>query len=232
MARSKPVSLLSRLKNFDAHHRLIVSGIASLLVLILTAGRLRIPMQIVMAWNAFGYCVLALAWVRIASSEPSRFLRTAKLQDSSRITIFFSVVAAACTSVFAVAYFLGTAKGLTKGGLTAHVLVALVTVIGSWCLIHTIFALHYAHLYYRDGENGSNSARRAGGLEFPREPAPDYLDFAYFSFVIGMTCQVSDVQITDRGIRRLALFHGLVSFAFNTVILALSINIVSGLFGS
>jgi uncharacterized membrane protein len=94
--------------------------------------------------------------------------------------------------------------------------------------MHTVFSLRYAHLFYRES-GAAPSEGLAGGLAFPEEPEPDYLDFAYFAFVIGMTCQVSDVQITSRPIRHLALLHGVLSFAFNTVILALSVNIISGL---
>ena len=93
-------------------------------------------------------------------------------------------------------------------------------------MVHTVFALRYAHIYYECGQAGNP----LGGLNFPDEDAPDYLDFAYFSFVIGMTSQVSDVSISGRRLRRLALVHGLISFAFNLSILGLCINIISGLF--
>ena len=96
----------------------------------------------------------------------------------------------------------------------------------SWFLVHTVFAFRYGHLYYGDDED--EPANHAAGLEFPKEPAPDYLDFAYFAFVIGMTFQVSDVEISSRRLRRLVLFHGIISFLFNTVILALSISVIGG----
>jgi uncharacterized membrane protein len=92
--------------------------------------------------------------------------------------------------------------------------------------VHTVFALRYAHIYYDCDEHG----KAAGGLNFPDEDSPDYLDFAYFSFVIGMTSQVSDVNISGRSMRRLALLHGLISFGFNLSILGLCINMISGLF--
>ncbi len=103
------------------------------------------------------------------------------------------------------------------------------TVIFSWALVHTVYGLRYAHAFYGDSdEPGVN--RHAGGLIFPGDRPPDYFDFAYFSFVVGMTCQVSDVQITSRRMRRITLFHSVLSFGFNTIILALLINIaVSGL---
>ena len=102
-------------------------------------------------------------------------------------------------------------------------------VVVSWLLIHRVFTLRYAHVFYRSKQeldvDGSG-----GGLIFPGKGNPNYRDFAYFSFIIGMTCQVSDVSVTSHSMRLLALLHGLLSFAFNTVILALSINIISGLF--
>jgi uncharacterized membrane protein len=112
--------------------------------------------------------------------------------------------------------------------MTGHVAMAITTVVTSWGLIHTMFALRYAHIFYLRNDERTD-ARGGSGLKFPGESEPDYLDFAYFSFVLGMTCQVSDVQITSRRIRRLALVHGALAFVFNTAILALSINLVSGL---
>ncbi|MCX6967802.1 MAG: DUF1345 domain-containing protein [Verrucomicrobia bacterium] len=221
--------LFHRIKSWDAHHRLLASAGGAVLVAIATQGSLRLPVQVVTVWNAFCLCILALAWLRIITARPLESLKTAKLQDSSRRTIFVFVLLAACASIFAVGYLLGTAHGRHGGRLLETVALAFATVIGSWSLIHTVFALHYAHIYY--GDSGDpHQARHAAGLLFPDEPNPDYLDFAYFSFVIGMTCQVSDVQVSGRRLRRWTLVHGLLSFAFNTAILALSINVVSSLF--
>jgi uncharacterized membrane protein len=94
----------------------------------------------------------------------------------------------------------------------------------SWLFMNTLFALHYAHQFYGDDAR----RQRRGGLEFPGRDDPDYWDFVYFAIVIGMTFQVSDVQITSRSIRRTVLVHGLVAFAFNVVIIALSVNVVAG----
>jgi uncharacterized membrane protein len=94
---------------------------------------------------------------------------------------------------------------------------------------HTLYSLHYGHVYYGDIDPRAATYLAEKGLEFPGNEDPDYLDFAYFSFVIGMTCQVSDVQVTSKRMRRLTLLHGVISFAFNTVILALLINTVSAL---
>ena len=223
-------SFLRRVRNCDAHHRLFFSVAVAIVVAVATQGRLRAPVQMVVIWNAFSLCVLALAWVRIVTAEPRESLKTAKLQDSSRSTIFLFVVLAACASLFAVGYLLGTAHGNHGGSLFEKIVLVFGTLIGSWSLIHTLFALRYAHIYYGDNEDPQATQAHAGGLDFPGEKMPDYLDFAYFSFVIGMTCQVSDVQVTGRNHRRLVLAHGLLSFAFNTAILALSINVLSSLF--
>jgi len=94
----------------------------------------------------------------------------------------------------------------------------------SWFLVHTTFSMRYAHLFYGDNENGKGS-----GLGFPGNGSPDFVDFAYFSFVLGMTFQVSDVEISSRQIRRLSLLHSLIAFIFNTVIVALTINALAGL---
>jgi len=100
------------------------------------------------------------------------------------------------------------------------------TIVCSWFATHTMFALHYAHRFYRDDPR-TPEADATGGLNFPGDESPDYWDFLYFAFVIGMTSQVSDVQVTSRPLRRLVFWHGILSFIFYTVILALSINIVA-----
>ncbi len=113
-----------------------------------------------------------------------------------------------------------TVKGL-------HLAVAITGMILSWALVHTVFAVRYAHLYYSNHK--LHPQTHAAGLNFPEDDRPDFLDFAYFSFILGMTFQVSDVSVTSKKIRRWALWHGLIAFAYNTVIVALTINIIAGL---
>lgn len=114
------------------------------------------------------------------------------------------------------------------GEASRYIALAALTIVSSWLLVHTVLALHYTHVCYHIAEESREKPPNVG-VVFPNEPQPDFLDFAYFSFVIGMTCQVSDVQITSRRIRRIALLHGLLSFGFNTVILVLSLNLASAL---
>jgi uncharacterized membrane protein len=151
----------------------------------------------------------------------------AQSQDEGRLVILSIVTTAACASIFAIAFILKETKGQDLSILIPHLILAVVTIIGSWLLVHTIFAMHYAHEYYQDHQTQSEC--KAGGLDFPEDIEPDYWDFLYFSFVIGMTSQVSDVQITSRSLRRLSLLHSILSFFFNTAIVAMSINIIAGL---
>jgi uncharacterized membrane protein len=223
----KPASLgLYNLYRLDAHHRFFAALGVAVLAFVFAPWHWHWTARVLTVWNAYSVTNLLLAWIALAKATPSEVARTASLQDSGRTAIFIFVVVAACASVFAVAAELSTAKGLDPTHFGGHILFSLLTVLTSWLLVHTVFTLRYAHIYYECGADG----KPAGGLSFPGEDTPDYLDFAYFSFVVGMTNQVSDVAITGRRLRRLALVHGLISFAFNLSILGLCINIVSGLF--
>ena len=176
------------------------------------------------AWDTFAVTLLALIWLAMSVSEIEHIRYRARTQDLSRLLIFIFTIAAACSSIFAVIALLSAAKKSSHIGL--HAALSVIAVLSSWTLVHTMFSLRYAHIFYGEGESDD---KPIGGLEFPGDEKPGYLDFAYFSFVIGMTCQVSDVQISSKGLRSLALIHGILSICFNTVILALTINTISGL---
>ena len=227
-----PTNLLSKNtlpKHDDARHRVLAALVVAVVVAVGTLGRLSREVQLITVWNSFALTTLALSWLRIITSDALTAVRTAKIQDTSRIAIFSVVIASALASLAAVVSVLATAKAFHGRVFLTHILLAIGTVVCSWTLLHTIFALHYAHLYYWKNDGDDRDGEPGDGLEFPNTKRPDFLDFTYFSFVIGMTFQVSDVQITSPAIRRLALVHGLLSFMFNTVILALAINLASGL---
>jgi uncharacterized membrane protein len=185
-------------------------------------------MLIVLAWETFAVTSLIMAWLVISTKDPYQARRNARLQDASATFLFTLVICAASASLLAVALVLHDVKGLASTALLGHIIVSAAAVLISWTLVHTIFAMRYAHRYFEDAREVERHAV-SGGLIFPGKDIPGYLDFAYFSFVIGMTCQVSDVQISSPKIRRLALVHGLISFLFNTAILAMFVNIVAGL---
>ena len=214
----------------DAHHRVFFGCVLAALSVVIMHGRYALPTQLVVAWDVFAFTLVVLAWVVISTKDPYDARRNARLQDSSATFLFTLIVTAATASLLAVGLLLGSAKGLASGELAAHVALSITAVVFSWTLVHTIFALRYAHLYFWDAREVERH-KITGGLDFPGDDAcgPNYMDFAYFSFVIGMTCQVSDVQITTSKMRRLALIHGVISFAFNTAILAMFVNIIAGL---
>ncbi len=214
--------------HLDAHHRLFISCVAAALTFVVLH-RCTLPVQAVAAWDVFAFSTVGLALAIMASKDPYEMRRNAQLQDGSSTFLFTAVISAATASLFAVFILLGSAKNLTTPHeLTTHVALSVAAVVLSWALVHTLFALRYAHFFYADAHKLKRDDIK-GGLMFPGGGGPDYLDFAYFSFVIGMTCQVSDVQIADKAMRRLATVHGLIAFLFNTAILAVFVNIVAGL---
>jgi len=151
-------------------------------------------------------------------SSPTRMRRQAKAQDTGRWGILWSGIVLSSVVLVALSNELHAAKA---GGLPALV-VGVLSVVLTWLFLNIMFAMHYAHGFYGDyGEKHT-------GLDFPDTPEPDYWDFAYFAIVIGMTFQVSDVQITSRYLRRVALLHSIIAFFFNVFIIAITVNIVAG----
>lgn len=222
---------MNRFQTFDSHHRLLLAGAASGLVALAmaTLSAWRPAVQVIVAWNAFAAVLLALAWFKLVRARAQEAVRSARLEDSQRSVIFAFVVIATVVSLVAVGVILGGAKGLDGSRLAAHIVLTVGTIFLSWSLMHTVFTFHYAHAFY--AKPNDPERKEAGGLQFPETKRPDFLDFAYFSFVIGMTCQVSDVVVTNAPMRRLVLLHGVLAFFYNTIILALTINLISGLLG-
>ncbi|RZA02229.1 MAG: DUF1345 domain-containing protein [Sphingobacteriaceae bacterium] len=210
----------------DAHYRLLIAAFASGVAAYFSAQHNETPVTILMSWIAFAVVVLIMDWIIILTSHPKEVRKIVSLEDSSRTLIFLFVIVAAVISLGAILLLLQSTKGQSTDGVAFPVILSLTSVVVSWWLVHTIFTLRYAHLYYGTDKAAGKPNQ---GLNFPGNDDPDYLDFVYFSFVIGMTFQVSDVEITLRPIRRLALFHSIISFVFNTAIVALSINVVAGL---
>lgn len=211
----------------DAHYRLFIALGAAIAAFFLLQNKHPLPELILFTWITFAAVVIVLDWAIILTSHPREVRRIAKLQDFGRSLIFLFVVSASVASIGAIIFLLKSAKG-HSGSVSGHILLAITAVVISWWLVHTIFTLLYAHQFYNTSKEGGAS-KVVGGLEFPGNDEPDYLDFVYFSFVVGMTFQVSDVVISSRKIRRYCLIHALLSFMFNTAILALSMNVISGL---
>ena len=223
-AKKELDELAARLKKMPAPVRVLYArprtffsiaiGIVAFFVL---PDSLRPVTRLLISWDIFAAFYVALAYVMMFRCDHSHIRRNAILQDDGRFLILLVTALGAFASIAAIVLELGAPN---RGPY--QLTLAVVTIVLSWAAVHTTFALHYAHDYYRSA--------RPGGLQFPGGDKPDnvdYWDFVYFSFVIGMTAQVSDVGITDRIIRRTATVHGIIAFVFNTALVALMVNIAA-----
>jgi uncharacterized membrane protein len=178
------------------------------------------------AWDVGAAAYLLLLVLFFIRSPPQSMEGNARAQEAGEWTLFFLVLAGATASFAAILGEFGSMKGVEGEAKLEKVAVVAVTLALSWLLTQAIFALRYAHEYYSRSLEGADLD---AGLVFPNENKPDYWDFLYFAVVLGMTFQVSDVQITSRKLRRLATLHGMLGFLFNTVIIALTVNLASGI---
>ncbi|HMI62503.1 MAG TPA: DUF1345 domain-containing protein [Puia sp.] len=205
-------------------YKLIISfSIATIISVALLPIRMEGMTRIMIGWDCFSICMIIISGLIFFSMRPRQIRVLAKTEDSGRIVVFFIVLIATIGSLLGVLLLLENKEAwLLKKGVETFIYIS--GVICSWLLLHTLFAYRYALLYY--GDHPLDPDTHTVGLQIPNELWPDYLDFAYFSFVIGMTFQVSDIEISSRNIRRLVLVHGMLSFLFNTVIVALTINVI------
>jgi uncharacterized membrane protein len=207
--------------------RLLISAISGLAVG--SVARVGIPslgwaIHIVSGWDAAGLTLLGLAWWRIARDDAAQTRKHAAKEDPGRSIVWAIVLLASAASLFAAGFVMRKAHTIAPSEPAFSILVTLclAAVASAWLLTHTSYTLRYAHLYYRDDEEGE------GGLDFPGKMDPNGYDFAYFAFTLGMCFQTSDVAVTSRNIRRAVLAHALLSFLYNTVVLALAFNLVLG----
>lgn len=222
MPISSPVTLV---RDFFAGRRLLVCIPVGAVVFLAIPESWGPATRAALAWVLAVVCFLSLTALAIGDASPKRLRSRARMQDQSRWVILAIIIVAAAVSLIAVAALLRRQPLESTLQLGARIILVGVVVLSSWTLTHTVFALHYAHGYYGDGP--APGPDDAGGLLFPGDDRnPDFWDFLYFALVIGMTCQVSDVQIIGKPMRRLAAAHGMLSFFFNTVILALTINLL------
>jgi uncharacterized membrane protein len=206
--------------------RLFIGLLCGLATGLLLPGSMSGTTRSVLAWDIGVIVFLVLSAFLFTTERLDRMAADAAAQEEGEWTIFWLTVAAVMFSFVAIiGEFAGT-KDMAPAQRSLHITLVALTLFVSWLMTHTTFAFRYAHEFY---EIESGGVGISVGLEFPGEKRPDYLDFLYFSLVLGMTFQVSDVQITARKFRRLAAVHGLLSFLFNTIILALTVNIAAGL---
>lgn len=178
-----------------------------------------------LGWSVGVAVYLTLAWWLCERFDAERTRERAQAQDEPSVVLFLLMLLASMACVAAIVVMMQQGKGLTGTERSLHVAVSVVALIASWLFLQTIFAFRYAHRYYQEEKN---SEPGGAGMLFPGGQDPDYFDFLYYAHVVGMTSQVSDVQVTSREMRRLTLVHSVLSFGFNMLVLALSINVVAG----
>ncbi|HRN73364.1 MAG TPA: DUF1345 domain-containing protein [Ginsengibacter sp.] len=213
------------LKRIDSLEKLIISIVAGITCYLLSFRFSETPfMDLMIGWDAFSLVMVSLSWVTFKITTQQEIRTQAAKQDPKRTTVFLLVLFSTFVSVYIIVTII-LQKGAGFSLSSWRLPVAIAGMVLSWLLIHTLFTLRYAHIYY--GSDIDNPTNHAGGLLFPGNRKPEYDDFFYFSIVLGMTFQVSDVQITSPHIRKLATWHGLISFAYNTIIIALVINLMA-----
>lgn len=227
--RPMPKTALGRL--FVGRRRLIVSIAVAIVVYFAEATTAwEAATRILIAWNTGTVLYIGWSLVGISLATSTSIRWRASITDEGRfaILILVSIAAiAAIGAIFAQLTITKDLKGLDKG---LHLGLAGLTILSAWVFIHLSYALHYAHEYFDEAKacDGEKPDLK-GGVNFPGTDEPDYWDFMYFSFIIGVAAQTADVSITSKAIRRTSLAHSILSFFFNSAILALTINIASGL---
>ncbi|MGH1551038.1 DUF1345 domain-containing protein [Leifsonia poae] len=210
------------------HHRgitrikMAAALVAGLLVAVVTGLLDAWHYAIIAGWAAACLVYVTWVWVSVWKLDGPTTKDHATLEDPGRRTADLVLILAAAASVVAVVYILVDARNLKGGAQLGVALLAIVSVALSWTLVHTLYTLRYARIYYRGG----------GGIDFNQKEEPQYSDFAYLAFTLGMTFQVSDTNISSSYIRRTILHHVLLSYLFGTVIVAATVNLVAGLGGS
>jgi uncharacterized membrane protein len=230
-ATPRPVALrrvepIAGLRDLFVGGRLLLCTMIAAVAFAALPSAMRLPVRFAAAWVIGVALFLALVALSMAGARPERLRRRARLIGPGRLMILAIIIAGAGISLLALGFTLQKAPGESTSAVALRLIVAGLAVAASWALTHTTYALNYARHYYGDGPGPGDDDR--GGLAFPGRAEPDFWDFLYFSLVVGMTCQVSDVQITSHAMRRVALLHSVLSFFFNTIILALAVNLVAG----
>lgn len=206
----------------QARARMLIALALAIVVGIVLPSTIAPIARALVAWNTFVYVYLTLIWILMARADPRRLQRLAALMDETAQLILVLVMIGAVMSLLAIVAELATAKDLVVRQRLFHFVLTGATVLGSWALVPTVFALHYAYMFYRDTAQPQ--------LHFPDdEKAPTYVDFMYFSFTIAVASATADISIQSRELRRLVLVQAILSFFFNASVVALSVNIAASL---
>ena len=225
--RTRPFSMPALINAIKTRPRLLISIVVGAMSATLIPAQWQWPQitQWTVGWNIGALLYLMLAIHMMFGSTHERMCKRAVREDDGRLILLAMVVISALTCLAAIVAELVIAKAAHSSVRNWHIGLAALTIFSSWVFTQIMFALHYAHDYYL-----AEATNKTGGLKFPGDHAPDYGDFLYAACVIGTSGQAADVSFTSRTQRRVGLLHSVLSFFFNTVVVALTINIASGLF--
>ena len=214
------------IKFITSRPRLFLSFLLGLVVFLVLPQSLALHTitRLIIGWNVMAVLYLILATQMIMKTNHQKMRLRAKQQNDGAYVVLAMVVVAAVISLGAIVMELGVVKDLSGTIRRAHVALAIMTIMSSWAFTQVMFALHYAHGFYY-----AIDKKQEGGLLFPNQSLPDYIDFLYFACIIGTSGQTADVSFTSQSMRKIGLIHSVLAFFFNTSLVALMINIASGL---
>ena len=209
-----------------AHRPRLLIGVALMVVtyLLVLPTSLREATRLLIAWNVGAWAFLLLVAVMMGDRK-ANVHKQAHVEDENQWTLLVVGLVAGGASLAAIVWELGPIKGMEGWVKSAHVVLVVASVLSSWTFINTMFALHYAGVYF-----GRTHGKMRAGLEFPNTEQPGWMEFVYQAFTIGCTFASSDVNVTSARMRRIVAIQGVVSFFYNTVVLALAINVAAGFF--
>jgi uncharacterized membrane protein len=208
------------------HLKLWVAAIVGMVFVLALPGRWSVISRLLTGWNAAVVMLVPLTYVALRRLDARQLRARYEEEDPTAPVIIVVVVAAAFLSVLAIVALLSTLKQAPPDIRVAHLLLATMTIVNSWLLVHMMFTIHYADLYY------SVAPGSAPPLRFPDTAEPLFWDFVYFAFTIGVACQTADVSTTQTAVRRIVAVHSVIAFAFNLFILGFAINVSAGLLGN
>ncbi len=212
------------------HPRLFFSLLVGLLVGYFLPPSMHLAARLLIAWNVGTWLYFILSAVLVGAATTDSMRAHARDSDEGRFLILVLTSVAALAALGAIVAQLAITKDMTGLAKGLHIGLAGATILSAWFFIHLTYAFHYAHEYFDELEAApGKEPKDAGGLHFPGTDDPDYFDFLYFSFIIGVASQTADVEITSPEMRRVSLAHSILSFFFNSAVLALTINIAAGL---
>lgn len=217
------------LRIIEARPRLFICLAIGVVVALVQPHDWRLAPRVLIAWNCAVILYLILGARMMVQADKLSIRRRAQLSDEGRYAFLGLSIIAAIASFAAIVLELAGSKEFVGADKAAHIGLVVTTIVSSWFFVHLTFTLHYAHEYFADELRTPDPTDVRGGLIFPGTKDPHYIDFLYFSYIIGVASQTADVATSSRIMRGVALVHGVVSFFFNTTILALTINIAASL---